>query len=163
MNENEVQLWIRRACEQNGVHGIADKIKVKWSNRMTASMGYASRNAEGEYAIKLSAKLFPRATPPQRIEVVVHEACHIIDSYLSGVRMSHGSGWKRCMRRCGFEPARCHNVNTDGLRTQWLYKCGCRDHKLSTRLHNSITQGKTRVCKSCRNKLEFVKKLSKSV
>lgn len=158
MNTSEVKQWIKKACEQNGVPDLADEIKIQWSNKMTSSIGIARKSLEDDYTIKLSNKLFARATQQQRIETVVHEACHCIDSELTGARMSHGEGWRKCMLECRFDPQRCHKVNTDGLNTRWIYKCNCKDFELSTRMHNSIKRGKRRYCKACKGFLTFVRK-----
>jgi len=157
MKTSELRYWVRKTCEQNAVPDLAEKIKIEWSNRMTSSMGCAQRTRDGVYTIKLAAKLWCRATRPEQIETVVHETCHCIES-VENNRMTHGQTWRQCMLRCGVYPRRCHTVDTTGLKIRWLYACDCGKHELSTRLHNSIKQGRSRHCKKCKGNLTFIRK-----
>lgn len=154
MMYSEVRKLIQFACDANGRPDIADMIRVQWSNRMVRSMGYASRqliDSHNDYVIKLSTPLFARANEEQQRQTVIHEACHVIDSVVNKVHMSHGHSWKECMRKCGVQPDRCHTVSTSGLVNRWTYHCpNCKQtFSLSTRFHNQIVRGRLRVCKRC--------------
>jgi len=163
MTTNEVWEWIRFACECNGRSDIAGRIRLEWSNRLTSSMGNASKKAINDYyVIRLSIKLFARASDEERRQTVIHEACHVIDGIVNNTRMSHGSGWATCMRRADSNPERCHTVSNAGLVKRFVYTCsdGCVEHAVSARMHNSIRRGKNRVCCKCRARLEYAGRAS---
>lgn len=157
MTISEIRAIIRAACEVNGCADLADKIPVKWSNRMTSAMGKASYRIGGGYSITLSAPLFDRASYDERVQTIAHEACHVIDGYINDRRMSHGPTWKACMRRAGYAPARCHSVSNAGLVRRYVYVCpnGCSEYRISTRMHNSIERGQHRVCRRCRSTIKY--------
>jgi SprT protein len=158
MTNSEVWEWIRFACDCHGRPDIVDRIQLEWSNRMTNAMGRASRKGwETDYTIKLSTKLFARASDAEKRQTVIHEACHIIDAIINDVRMSHGPSWKDCMRRADCEPLRCHSVSNAGLVKAYHYTCpnGCHEFMLSARMHNSVLRGKHRICKTCKSRISW--------
>ena len=157
MLNSEVRELIQFACDANGRPDIADMIRVRWSNRMVRSMGIASkRSSESHYTIKLSTPLFLRATEEQQRQTVIHEACHVIDSVVNKVRMSHGYSWQKCMRLCQVKPERCHSVSCVGLRPGFDYHCPtCRKNfTLTKTLHNKVLRGQRRICNVCRTQIE---------
>jgi len=159
MTNNEVREWIQYACDCNGRPDIAASIKLVWSNRMTKSMGIAAKRG-GAYTIKLSAKLFGRATCEQRRDTVIHEACHVIDGIVNKVRMSHGRGWKACMVSADCEPSRYHTVSTAGLVRRFVYTCRCDTvFRVTPNMHSKITRGSCRVCKKCKGVIEYTGKV----
>lgn len=156
MNNEEVWAVIRETCERCGHPEIVDRICIKWSSRMTSSMGNASYK-HGYYRIGLSTKLFRRTSLENQRNTVAHETCHIIDGIVNACRMSHGAGWKRTMRRAGYSDKRCHTVSNAGLVKRYVYECpnGCHNFALSTRMHNQINRGTPRACNKCHNRINF--------
>ena len=158
MTNQEVHAIMLEACEANGRPDIMDRIRWKWSARLTSSMGNASkRGGDEKYTIKLSTPLFDRADYATCRQTVIHEVCHVIDGIVNGVRMSHGYGWKHCMARAGVPADRCHTVSNAGLVKRYVYTCpnGCHEFRLSTVLHNKIRRGQRRVCNKCRSAISF--------
>ena len=86
---------------------------------------------------------------------VVHEVAHLIawDVYLD---KGHGAQWRRVMTRLGAEPKRCHSYDVATVRktrTTFEYKCNCKTHYISTRMHNSILAGSTYSCRTCKSRI----------
>jgi len=156
MKPRTIHKIIQETCKSNGCPEVVDLIKVKWSNRLVASMGTARRVGKS-FLITLSTKLFERIDEEEQRDTVIHEVCHIIDSILNQRRMSHGEGWKAAMRRAGRKPTRTHAACTEGLTKRFIYSCteGCCEHRLHTRTHNQIVKGAGRVCKSCKEVIKF--------
>jgi predicted SprT family Zn-dependent metalloprotease len=110
--------------------------------------------------IRLSAVLWPKASPAEREEVVVHETCHIIDWLRHGPEGWHGPEWRNLMMRCGYpEPKRGHAVDRAAIlarrrRAHPLVRlyCGCPDGVLlgpviAKRIQNGeIYRCRTRAC-----------------
>jgi predicted SprT family Zn-dependent metalloprotease len=147
MTNKTIRELIRFACECNRCPKVANLIRFEWSNRMTVTMG-SVEGVAGGYHIKLSTKLFARVDEEDQRDTIIHETCHVIDGFLNNVGMSHGEGWRECMRRTGLEPRRCHNGPL--LVKRYVYICpnDCFDFELSTRMHNRISKGQRRVCKN---------------
>jgi len=155
MTNKTVRKLIRFTCERNECPEVANLIWFEWSNRLTSAMeNVKGCNAQG-YHIKLSTKLFARANEEEQKETVIHEVCHAVDRYVNRGPMTHGKGWRECMRCAGLEPRRYHNVPV--LVKRFIYACpnGCHDFKISTRMHNSINKGQWRVCTKCESLLNF--------
>jgi len=133
---------------------------VKYSNRMTRSMGTAScrwvqteRNLQHKsFLITLSNILMPLVPREEQIETIVHEACHIA-TYVRGER-GHGRLWKQYMRECGYEPRRCHNVTYGHIA-----KCDCKSWILNNRKANRQKQCPVFYrCPSCKKNLKLTGK-----
>jgi SprT protein len=84
-----------------------------------------------------------------------HEAAHLISFKVYGVYTKpHGREWQSVMRVIGQAPNRTHSFQTQGF----AYFCSCREHTLSTRMHNSIQrQLQTRICRYCRQVIKWAK------
>ena len=88
---------------------------------------------------------------------LVHELAHLI-AYQVYRDNGHGRGWKRVTNDLtGKVMSRCHNYNTEGVKTRklntrrFVWYCNCREHNVSTRTHNSLMKwglGKCRLCKT---------------
>ena len=109
-------------------------MSVVWNGRLTSRMGQArctqhATTGERRVILEFSPKIFERATLEQRDETAAHEAAHgvvwLIHGALKRGRKAdhHGPVWQSTMRSLGFEPKRCHSVNTAGL--------GRKTHSLS--------------------------------
>ena len=164
MDDAEVREWIRYACDSCGRPEVADEVTIVWSNRMTQVIGVAERSLDHTgFRVKLSVKLFARATHQEQYETIIHETAHILDYYINGVTKPHGPGWAALMVQCGIEPEVYHCVNVDGLTRNYIYTCpnNCHVFKLSTRRHNAMRRvgGRPRICLTCREKLTWTGKV----
>lgn len=154
----EIRDWTQFACDSCGCPELAAKIQIKFNNRFTRRMGDASA-CGGRYVVRLSAPLWPRATKEQQRETVIHEACHIIDSYLHGQMNGHQRPWKMLMIRCGLQPERCHTVNRDGIarksKTVSVY-CHCGTKQIGQIRARKMRQGVSQYrCTTCRDIISF--------
>ena len=123
---------------------------------MTRAIGMAYYK-KCQYSIKLSAPLWPRACEAERRNTIIHEACHLIDHYMTG-RMDHGTNWRRLMGACGESADRCHSVDRTGLvrkRNRHEYRCGCNQGSryITPVKAKRIKQGRLYVCKSCNEQI----------
>lgn len=161
----EVKAMVADVCVRCGHPEVAERINIRWSNRMTSAMGNASRKSmmASQYLVKLSTPLFLRATVEERTQTVIHEVCHVLDGIVNNRKMSHGPTWKAMMRRAGVQPKRFHNVDNTGLRkAQKTYRYVCpHGHKafdLGAVRHKNMQSpyGRKYVCPVCQTKLNWV-------
>jgi SprT protein len=126
---------IEGACRACGVPELCGRIRVTWSGRFVSRMGDARWDAVRGGLIRLSRPLWPRASPEERRETVVHEACHVIADYRFGGKQGHGPRWRQMMALCGYAaPQRCHSVNREAIqqrrrrkRVEVRARCGCAE------------------------------------
>jgi SprT protein len=69
-----------------------------------------------KHVIVLNVRLLA-AHPDQLPNVIVHEVAHLLAYKLYGDR-GHGPAWKQLMVAPGFEPRRCHSMDTSVIRRQ---------------------------------------------
>lgn len=132
-------------------------ISIEFNNKFDSRLGDANYS---ERRIRLSAPLWPRATPNQRHDVIVHEICHIAVEHhaacgLTKDRAAHGNHWKQCMLHCGVAPERCHTVPTTGLRPKVQAFCNCREHIITKNKATKISNGRIYICLACKVPLRF--------
>lgn len=158
-----VRRLIVEACAANGCPEIAQRIIVKWNNRYTSALGKALYRSEYDMTVQFSVPLWPRTPQSERLNTIVHEACHIIARYLNRNRrriQPHGIEWKRAMRRAGFKPERCHSIDNRDLKRKpakrYTYACNCRTHELSGVRHGRIQRGGGYTCNKCKGTLRRV-------
>src|SRR5437868_1149491 len=108
---HNVHAILDECCVRFGLPALKDKVRFRWSNRMTRAAGFAFNTG----VIKLSIPLFARATPEKQRNIIVHEICHIAERVM-GYKMGHGKLWKSLMLSMGETPTRCHNIDRSGLR-----------------------------------------------
>jgi len=179
MNIQEAREWTRYTFETLDCPELIDATKIEFNNRMTVAMGTAqyfknkrSYSYDGETRcttfknqglIKLSRKLFDRASEKDQIETVIHEACHIVDRHLNNPRCKktegHGPTWKALMEKCGIEPKRYHHVCNKGLRkkTRVHLECTVCNHLYKITKHRWSRGGRSTSswrCK-CSGSLKF--------
>lgn len=111
---------------------LVGKVRIVWNSRFISRMGDARWSlTQGRGLIRLSRPLWPKASEEERMETVIHEACHIIADYKFGSRQIHGPRWQQMMRLCGYEnPRRCHRVDLETIRARRQdhrirAACGC--------------------------------------
>lgn len=157
---SHVRSWIEFVCESCGVPELK-QTEFEFSNHMSKTMGIAFGNGK----IKLSTKLFKRATETEKRNTVIHEMCHIVAWNKYGPHIKHhGKEWQGLMIACGLVPNIYHNVDTKGLGNKvkrYVYKCSCRNGcRVSTKRHRQI-QLKTAAysCARCNVRLNSVEKM----
>jgi SprT protein len=151
--------WVRWACHQNGLPELAQAIIIEWNRRFTRRLGDAVFNPiTYQSRIRLSIPLWPRASSQDRMETVVHEACHIIVWHKFDLFVApHGPEWRQAMKNCGVEPLRTHDVDRTGLarRQQRFILLDCPNHgiehkcRMSAKEFNQIRGGAMMECKVC--------------
>jgi len=138
------------ACNRNGVPDFANKVKYKFSKKMTVCGGKARLT---QNLVVFGVAVWEAATPEQRTNIVYHEACHLIAYHKFG-RMSladgpHGWRWKSCMIKCGQNPARTHSVKVE-RRPMKEVECDCGIRYMGlTRYHRLISGEQTYYCRNC--------------
>lgn len=109
--------------------------------------------------IRLGSKYFTVASEEDKIETVVHEACHVANKYLyytdshwrnweyqallEKKTEGHGPGWEKLMRKVGYEPNRYHCMPTGQFKNFYLYNCPrCnKQWKMTIHFGNKIING----------------------
>jgi SprT protein len=151
--------WVRLACECNDVSELAQTIVIEWNRRFTRRLGDAVFNPiTFQSKIRLSIPLWPRASIQDRMETVVHEACHLIVWHKFGLFIAaHGPEWKQAMEKCGVEPERTHDVDRTGLACHQkrfiLLDCPNQNTEMKCRMgvreFNLVQRGVVMECKVC--------------
>jgi predicted SprT family Zn-dependent metalloprotease len=122
-------------------------VPVEFSTRMTKTMGLAYPNT---YRIKLSRQHFDIASPAQRAQTIIHEACHIIQFIDHRGSKPHGAEWKRLMVKMGVKPLIYHNVHLPGAkRGRTIVKCECTTFEMGPIRLKRLRAGKKYYCKTC--------------
>lgn len=154
MTLTEMQIEARQAVDKTfrnlGCPELIEKTSVVWNNRYTSRAGTATYVKNGKSLIELSNKLFRQATPEQRYQTAVHEACHIVADHVVSRREGHGSYWKFLMRRMGLQSKRCHDIDvTVGRRQRYATICDCGSKlDFGPTVHQRLLKGcKYRCCK----------------
>lgn len=121
------------------------------------------RVRDGVRCIRYNPYIFAKHFADGLSQTVPHEVAHYITDLLYGLRRvrPHGREWREVMRRLDAEPCATGRYDLDGvpLRTQrrFVYRCGCGEHRLSTRRHRAVCRGEARyLCRNCRGELRFV-------
>jgi predicted SprT family Zn-dependent metalloprotease len=150
---NQIKIWIDKACHANNALSIRNKIKFKFCKSMTRSFGLAYTQS---YFIKFSSPLWERASTKDKKQVVIHEVCHIIASHKHGNDIKdHGNEWATCMVKAGVKPDRCHTVDTTGLTKQYVkYAIACACAAVWTsHIKASQVKRKKLKCNKCKHKI----------
>ena len=167
MNDyHQITDLIQIVCQTAGMPEMAQKISVEWSSRMTRCAGKAYLQRK---LIRLSNPIWALAGDEANEDTIVHETCHILVYWEWANRTRgrlwsadspprpHGPEWQQLMRKCGYEPKRCHNIDTSALRPKrkrYRFDCGCKEgHLVSRQLVAKIGAGKQCVCRLCRKQI----------
>jgi SprT protein len=100
---------------------------------------------------------------------IPHEIAHLFNFRMYVERtgswgrrlMPHGIEWKQIMRIMGVDHKRCHSYKVEKVRRvskDYIYKCSCREHHVSSIVHNRIEKGKFYKCNLCSSRLSYVGK-----
>jgi len=165
-DRHQITDLIKMVCKTAGMPEMAQEIEVEWSNRMTRCAGKAYLQRK---LIKLSNPIWALAGDKVNEDTVVHETCHILVYWEWANRARgrmrsagspprpHGSEWQQLMRKCGYEPKRCHSVDTSAIRPKrkrYRFDCGCKEgHLVSRQLVARMGAGKQYVCRLCRKQI----------
>jgi len=87
-----------------------------------------------------------------------HEVAHVVARTLFGRKIRpHGSEWRAVMRHLGAVPDRCHRFDTSRSSNRqyrrFPYRCGCRQHMLTSIRRNRIQRGQSYHCRDCGDRL----------
>lgn len=127
------------------------------SDRMTTVAGRA--RSHGTYRIKLNRRLLEE-NPSQIEQVFAHELAHLVAAELYGRKQGHGPLWARIMLIFGYQPRRCHSMDTSELKVKhriFAVYCDCRTHMVKTGRYNKMRRGAQYTCKLCKSNVRFNK------
>jgi SprT protein len=158
--KHAVSVWIGQTLKHLDELEILGVLEVEWNERFTSKMGSAkSRRLTEDFLLRFSAPLWPRATPTERHETVIHEVCHLVAqkrAWARGVKIQpHGPEWEQLMRECSIEPERTHSVSNEGLTTRRRVKvsCKCGTFSVTPYVAGRIAAGATYRCRKCSVKI----------
>ncbi|EMI53869.1 SprT family zinc-dependent metalloprotease [Rhodopirellula sallentina] len=121
----QIHEWIDFALDRNKVNYLSNMIRVRFNKRFIrkfADAGYIAVPPRG--IIRLSPKIWERASDTERRETIIHEACHIVAFHLHGTAIKpHGVEWRQAMENCEVEPVRCHNIPLIGINHFHVGEC----------------------------------------
>ena len=106
------------------------------------------RNCEIRYNPWIFAKYFSENLR----DTVPHEVAHFIvhEIYPRRRLKPHGDEWRALMAAFGADPSVTFKLDLEGIprrrQRSHPYRCGCRDHQLSTTRHNRVNSGRGRYC-----------------
>jgi SprT protein len=158
--------WLQRAQTETlallakaGVDfGIAiPEVAVRFDLRGGAA-GQAVFSRCGGIVIRYNRVLLMENGEEFLLRTVPHEVAHVVARLLAGPRSRpHGREWQRVMAHFGAEATRCHryDIRRTGIRKlqQYAYRCGCREHVLTSIRHGRIQRGQVYLCRYCRKPL----------
>ena len=116
--------------------------------------------------IHFSPTLFKENVETFLARTVPHEIAHLITYKLyphtmMGIyrRSPHGREWRFVMQQLGVKDiSRCHtydvsSVSRSHTRTKWRYACLCKEHLVSSTIHNRVQRGASYMCNKCKSKI----------
>ncbi len=114
-----------------------------------------------EHELRINTVLAEDNLEEYLTNVIPHEMAHLVTHVIYGNVQSHGREWKGVMSGCyGLRPSRTHNMDVSKVKRttrKHRYMCGCREHMISTVMHNKISRGQTtRMCRHCRMIIQYV-------
>lgn len=133
------------------------------------SAGQAIVKSDGQTHLRLNQTLLAENFHEFIKQTIPHEVAHLVVYWQAlgnwPKPKPHGPEWQAVMRDCfSLTPARCHNFRTRPARVvarNFVYTCNCRDHQLTSIMHNKISQRGKAVCKNCQTSLKFVMELNR--
>lgn len=126
--------------------------------------GQARVTRSGKTCLRINPVLLKENLDDFLTHTIPHEVAHLVVNWQSRNKRQrprpHGPEWQAVMQSCfGLEPRRCHNYRTTPARVvprSFLYSCSCRDHLLTSIMHNKISRSYQALCKVCRTPLKFI-------
>lgn len=80
-------------------HAECYKVKILFNARYTRCLGRASG-----HRLQLSSKFWPHISDELKHDIIVHEACHVVQSWTYPFSEPHGKEWRKLMRLMGKNP-----------------------------------------------------------
>lgn len=126
--------------------------------------GQAKVERKGTTHLRINLQLLAENLDDYLSQTIGHEVAHLVVNWLARKKRlqprPHGTEWQSVMRDCfGLEPKRCHSYQTTPARVvkrPFLYTCSCREHRLTSIMHNKIGHNYQALCRACRTPLQFV-------
>lgn len=126
--------------------------------------GQARVGRDGATLLRLNLTLLTENLADFLEQTIPHEVAHLVVNWQARQKhrrpRPHGPEWQLVMQNCyGLPPARCHTYRTTPARIvprNILYRCGCREHRLTAIMHKRLSLSHEALCKSCRTQLKFV-------
>lgn len=131
--------------------------------------GQAKVEPCGATALRINLKLLTENLADFLAQTIPHEVSHLVINWQARQTRQrprpHGPEWQQVMQNCyGLQPVRCHTYHTSPARCvprNFLYRCSCREHRLTSIMHNKLAKRYQALCKSCRTQLKFVAELAR--
>lgn len=150
--------WIARAGQLYGRVFPAIPVRFDLVGRAAGMYQVRGRQRVIRYNPYVFA-LYPRDS----LEVTVpHEVAHYVTDMLFGMGRvrPHGAQWQSVMRAMGADPRVTAAYDLSGIpvrrQRRFVYRCACREHRLSACRHNRIRSGATRYsCRACGGELFY--------
>jgi len=126
--------------------------------------GQAIVERTGSTRLRINLKLLSENLDDYLSQTIPHEVSHLVVNWQAQKKRlkprPHGTEWQAIMRHCfDLEAKRCHSYRTTPARIvprPFLYACSCREHRLTSIMHNKISLSYQALCKACRTPLQFV-------
>ena len=131
--------------------------------------GQARVERNGETFLRINLKLLSENAGDFLQQTIPHEVAHLVVNWQARKKRKrprpHGSEWRNVMQDCyRLQPERCHAYQTTPARCvprNYLYRCDCREHHLTSIMHNRVSHRYKALCKSCKTPLKFVIQLAR--
>ena len=126
--------------------------------------GQARVERNGDTCLRINQQLLVENLDDFLSNTIPHEVSHLIVNWQARKKRQrprpHGPECQAVMQSCfNLEPKRCHSYQTTPARIvprPFLYNCNCREHLLTSIMHNKISRSYQALCKACRTPLSFV-------
>ena len=126
--------------------------------------GQAIIEQTGATCLRINLQLLRENLEDYLVQTIPHEVSHLVVNWQARKKRlkprPHGTEWQAIMRDCfGLEAIRCHSYKTTPARVvprPFLYACSCREHRLTSIMHNKIGLSYQALCKACRKPLQFI-------
>ncbi|TJY57220.1 SprT family protein [Sinimarinibacterium sp. CAU 1509] len=150
--------WIGVANAHGGSHGRAPvPLPATRFDLLGAKAGTAHSPRHGAAFIRINMDLltrYPRATIQ---ETVPHEVAHIVQRAWWKQTKPHGKEWAAVMQMFGKQPSRTHSLQVQYAGGTFVYRCACRDIRVSSRRHRTIQSRPAAFrCRRCSAGVQFV-------
>lgn len=131
--------------------------------------GQARVECSGATFLRINLKLLSENLADFLQQTIPHEVSHLVINWQARKKNKrprpHGPEWQAIMQNCyGLQPIRCHAYHTTLARfvpRNFLYRCECREHRLTSIMHKRMSRRYKALCKSCGAQLKFVIELAR--
>lgn len=114
MRRSTIDAVIKHTCIQCGCPEMAarGRIRLEFSNRFSGWLADAEYDPTTKVgSVRISTHFWKRLTAAQKIELIIHEVCHVIADYSFEADRPHGREWKLLMRCAGIKnPEACIEI-----------------------------------------------------